>query len=404
MEKTMKFNSLRGLGWVCGFAVAAAVAVAGCGGHTDGPVGGSESHFLAYCEDTCGDGLDCISGVCTRGCVVDQSDCSDLAASSMCTAESIEPGAVAVCDVSCSGDDDCSELGEDHRCDGGFCRKPSGQGGGSGGSTGSGGSGGDPNPTTCDVDGTIVESGSLVPNPESCGYCTCDDGELACDDAPCDGVLPVPACDQVIVPGTFQAAPIEILDFRYLRDDGVLEIDVGHGGGCEEHTYGLCFALSSDSAAELRLTHDGNGDPCEAYPQTTLSFDLSSVEARFADDATLMVTYDDPENLPQVLQATAADSCTEEMQVAGPHMAEFEESLDKSCDTPADCVWASSGGACWPAGCGTVASMEGAAAVDAEAERLSQNVCGHNCEFSPPLCEERGELDCVDGACVEVFP
>ncbi len=115
------------------------VAVAaGCGGvASQPPTVGGESHFLQYCDDDCAAGLDCIAGVCTKGCLVsDMSSCSAFAGA-VCTAASVEPGAVAVCDVDCAVDADCSGLGSAHRCEGGFCRSPggsSGMGGGMGGS------------------------------------------------------------------------------------------------------------------------------------------------------------------------------------------------------------------------------------------------------------------------------
>jgi hypothetical protein len=113
--------------------LAACVLIGACGGETSNPILlGGESHFLQQCtrgaEASCGPGFDCISGVCTRGCLVSETSCSDLSAVATCTAASIEPGAVAVCDVSCSSDGDCAALGVRHQCDGGFCRAPASAG------------------------------------------------------------------------------------------------------------------------------------------------------------------------------------------------------------------------------------------------------------------------------------
>jgi hypothetical protein len=94
-----------------------------CGGKTTAtPVLGSESHFLMHCTDACDDGLSCIGGICTRSCVTGQDSCSELAEAATCTNQSVEPGNIAVCDVSCSGRADCTPLGDGHLCDGGFCR------------------------------------------------------------------------------------------------------------------------------------------------------------------------------------------------------------------------------------------------------------------------------------------
>src|SRR6476659_9428996 len=104
------------------------VLIAGaCGGVLDrNPITGSESHFLAYCADGCGPGLDCIGGICTRPCLTGTTSCSDLASSAACTNLSVEPGQVAICDVSCAGEDSCTALGEDYACNQGFCRQDHG--------------------------------------------------------------------------------------------------------------------------------------------------------------------------------------------------------------------------------------------------------------------------------------
>jgi hypothetical protein len=119
-----------------------------CGGSVSkGPSVGSESHFLAYCSGSCAAGLDCIGGICTRSCLTEQTSCGDLATGASCTNQSVEPGRVAVCDVSCGGPADCSALGSRYGCEAGFCRASGSAPGGSGGSggsrpTGSSGSGG----------------------------------------------------------------------------------------------------------------------------------------------------------------------------------------------------------------------------------------------------------------------
>jgi hypothetical protein len=99
----------------------------GCGGKTDGtngvPLVGSESHFLMRCTERCdNDRLACIGGICTQSCIIGDDACSALASTAVCTDQSVEPGNVAVCDVSCTTRADCASLGDGHVCDGGFCR------------------------------------------------------------------------------------------------------------------------------------------------------------------------------------------------------------------------------------------------------------------------------------------
>ena len=105
--------------WTLGLAVLAGA----CGGTTaNTPSLGSESHFLAHCAGSCGDGLDCIGGICTRACLTASSSCADLAPDASCTDQSVEPGAVAVCDVACTVQSDCARLGANYTCQGSFCR------------------------------------------------------------------------------------------------------------------------------------------------------------------------------------------------------------------------------------------------------------------------------------------
>jgi hypothetical protein len=119
-----------------------AVVLAACGGVTTTPTEGSESHFLRECDEDCGKGLECVSGLCTRSCLIGRDSCADLASDAQCTDRSIEPGAVAVCDVGCQGDAACAKLGADFACDAGFCRAAGSSSGGAAGATSSGGSGG----------------------------------------------------------------------------------------------------------------------------------------------------------------------------------------------------------------------------------------------------------------------
>lgn len=105
-----------------GAAALVAVSSGACGVATSLPSVGSESHFLAHCEATCADGLDCIGGICTRGCLTAAADCTDLDPAATCTNQSVEPGAVAVCDVPCSGSADCGRLGSEFTCAAAFCR------------------------------------------------------------------------------------------------------------------------------------------------------------------------------------------------------------------------------------------------------------------------------------------
>jgi hypothetical protein len=102
--------------------VVLAIALAACGGTVGQRNAGGESHFLDVCTSSCKGGLECISGLCTRGCLVDGGDCADLAAGAVCTTQSTEQTRGLVCDLECKRDGDCTALGDGFACSAGFCR------------------------------------------------------------------------------------------------------------------------------------------------------------------------------------------------------------------------------------------------------------------------------------------
>lgn len=58
-----------------------------------------------------------------------------------------------------------------------------------------------------------------------------------------------------------------------------LRVEVGYGGGCEDHAFQICwdgsFMESEPVQARIDLLHDAKGDGCEAYVTDELSFDLN---------------------------------------------------------------------------------------------------------------------------------
>lgn len=142
--------------------------LAACGGVVGQRTAGGESHFLRQCADDCGAGLECVSGVCTRGCLVGEDKCTDLAAEAECTDASIEPGALAVCDVGCESDLDCRSLGSAFECQNDFCRGAvlpgQSSGGGSAGSSSVGG--GPPIAPACTTNRDCEPTASCVDLPD----------------------------------------------------------------------------------------------------------------------------------------------------------------------------------------------------------------------------------------------
>lgn len=94
------------------------------------PKTGSETNFLRHCESTCGDGLSCVCGVCTKGCNAAK-ECSMFGSNAICVAESghADSGSatsckqVDTCDAPCLKSADCSPLGIGYRCETGYCRQ-----------------------------------------------------------------------------------------------------------------------------------------------------------------------------------------------------------------------------------------------------------------------------------------
>jgi len=64
-------------------------------------------------------------------------------------------------------------------------------------------------------------------------------------------------------------------------DGDELTIDVGYAGGCREHGFKLymqpVFAESNPVRAHLYLSHDGDGDVCEAWIRGKLTFDVREI-------------------------------------------------------------------------------------------------------------------------------
>jgi Kunitz/Bovine pancreatic trypsin inhibitor domain len=158
----------------------AAAWLSACGGLAGKPAVGGESHFLRHCTTTCGGGLTCVSSVCTRGCVRDTDRCDDLAPQAACTDQSIEPGQVAVCDLGCESDNDCSALGAAYACESGFCRgaalpgneppSSAGSGGTSVSSAGGGGGGAGGSSAGAPSAGGTASGGDPGYVPPSCDY------------------------------------------------------------------------------------------------------------------------------------------------------------------------------------------------------------------------------------------
>lgn len=65
-------------------------------------------------------------------------------------------------------------------------------------------------------------------------------------------------------------------------DGDTLWVDVGYGGGCEEHSFVVCWDSAFDESdpvqVNLELFHGGVADACEAYIYETLELDLTPLK------------------------------------------------------------------------------------------------------------------------------
>jgi hypothetical protein len=385
----------------------AAALVVGCGGALGGPMAGGESHFLATCDGSCAEGLSCISGICTRGCVVGTDTCDDLAATAECTDQSVEPGAVAVCDVSCMNDSECQSLGAGYSCESGFCRGGESSGGGSTGGSSSGGAsaggtGGVPplpgySGASCRVNNVDYPSGSAYINaPNQCGSCTCLDGELTCDAVDC--AVPALQCPE-------EPLPSDAVDVEKTRIDGNrLIMQVAYGGGCERHDFSLCYGpgFSSSYPVQMQLTlnHDAHDDGCEAYLSEVIEFDLGILaeeyKLAFEPDGGLIETN-------YGMYAFGELMCAERTQAAWWQLDQAIAFADKSCTTSADCRLIDGNTSC-ARGCNAVVSAAGAADLESWIDEIETTVCG---DFAS-TCDDGAlntcttndvAVDCVQGTC-----
>ena len=100
-------------GWRRWQGALVALVVAACG-ETASPDNGSETHFLLQCFESCGQGFECLGGVCTENCDSD-AECSELSEGAVCA------DAGEGCRVFCDGDADCTQENADWVCDDGQC-------------------------------------------------------------------------------------------------------------------------------------------------------------------------------------------------------------------------------------------------------------------------------------------
>ena len=76
-------------------------------------------------------------------------------------------------------------------------------------------------------------------------------------------------------------------DHAPVIENDTLTLTISYSGGCASHYFTLVtngsFMESDPVQLVVALTHDDNGDMCEAYPQERYSFDLEPIKTRYQE-------------------------------------------------------------------------------------------------------------------------
>jgi hypothetical protein len=120
---------------------------------------------------------------------------------------------------------------------------------------------------------------------------------LACGTPPSDpGPDPDPTPAELVIERDPRSIPSDAVDIVRARlDDDALVLALRHAGGCRAHRFALHLALpvppDPTPVLDLNLSHDADGDACEALLSPMLRIDLRPLHAVIAPrrSATLRV-------------------------------------------------------------------------------------------------------------------
>lgn len=105
-------------------------------------------------------------------------------------------------------------------------------------------------------------------------------------------IIPIIIVDNLPwAPNDFDIDPVTIEKIEIICD--TLRLRVSYGGGCKTHTFTLyCSTFlykSNPPQRDVWLSHDANGDNCEAYITEWLSFHLSPLRTEDYDSVLLRI-------------------------------------------------------------------------------------------------------------------
>ena len=125
----------------------------------------------------------------------------------------------------------------------------------------------------------------LLLSATACGQGTDDNT----DDRPLEGAVVINNnVDRAIALEESDAYELDIDgDHAPVIENDTLTLTVSYSGGCETHDFTLVtdgsFMESDPVQLVVTLTHDDNGDTCEAYPTDHYSFDLTSIKTLYQE-------------------------------------------------------------------------------------------------------------------------
>ncbi|MDC0716029.1 DUF4215 domain-containing protein [Nannocystis bainbridge] len=222
--------------------------------------GGDWSCTLKACDDGCEDGETkpaqdgCNTCTCTEGGWA----CTEIACEGLeCEEGETKPAEDGCNTCTCYGGDwACTEIG---------CEETEGTG-----------TDGEPNET----EGSSTTSASVCGDGVVEGDEVCDDSNTVSGDG-CSSECTIEGALACSDPAP--ADPYQVLDAAIVGD--ALKVEIQYGGGCAEHDFALCwdglFAESEPVQVGLEISHDANGDLCDAAPTVSLEFSLADLKASY---------------------------------------------------------------------------------------------------------------------------
>jgi len=181
-------------------------------------------------------------------------------------------------------------------------------------------------------------SGTVVPSEDDKEPGAGDSKGAAVLGSPDDVVSSEPAPWTLIQPCGKNDPSDDITVMSATLDGSELLISAGHGAGCAEHSYALCYeqewAESEPVQIGLKLLHDAGGEMCEAYAMLDLRFDLAPLEEAYndayqADGGTISLSLDGTKVVHEFGSVESPVPTAQEIEVVADRL--------NSCNVVEDC-------------------------------------------------------------------